>query len=46
MAQVSPNSLVGVPEAGKAAAIARVFDDAHKSPLSLVVLDELERLLE
>ena len=26
--------------------IAKVFDDAHKSPLSMVVLDDLERLLE
>ena len=43
---LSPTSLVGMPESAKAAAITRVFDDAHKSPLSLVVLDELERLLE
>jgi len=43
---VSPNGLVGMPEHAKAAHIARVFDDAHKSPLSLVVLDDLERLLE
>ena len=43
---VSPNGLVGMSEAAKAAHIARVFDDAHKSPLSLVVLDELERLVE
>ena len=43
---VSPNALVGMSEAAKASAIARVFDDAHKSPLSLIVLDELERLLE
>ena len=43
---VSPNALVGMSEAAKASTIARVFDDAHKSPLSLIVLDELERLLE
>ena len=43
---ISPESFVGISEAGKAMAIARVFDDAHKSPLSLVVLDDLERLLE
>ena len=43
---VSPNALVGMSESAKAAHIARVFDDAHKSPLSLIVLDELERLLE
>jgi len=39
-------NLVGMPEVAKAAHIAKVFDDAHKSPLSLVVLDDLERLLE
>ena len=33
-------------EVGKASMIAKVFDDAHKSPLSMVVLDDLERLLE
>lgn len=43
---ISPNSLIGVSEAAKAAHIARVFDDAHKSPLSLVLIDDLERLLE
>jgi len=43
---LSPVALVGMGEAQKAAAIARIFDDAHKSPLSLIVLDELERLLE
>jgi len=43
---ISPMNLVGMPETAKAAHIARVFDDAHKSPASLVVLDDLERLLE
>jgi vesicle-fusing ATPase len=43
---ISPNSLIGVSEAAKANHIARVFDDAHKSPLSLVLIDDLERLLE
>merc|ERR1719263_2214648 len=43
---ISPNSLVGTSESGKASHIAKVFDDAHKSPLSLIVLDDLERLLE
>jgi len=43
---ISPNSCVGMSEAGKASMIVKVFDDAHKSPLSLVLLDDLERLLE
>ncbi|KAG8464193.1 hypothetical protein KFE25_003256 [Diacronema lutheri] len=43
---VSPDRYVGLSEGAKVAAIARVFDDALKSPLSCVVLDDLERLLE
>eukprot|EP00173_Palmaria_palmata_P004612 Plantae.Rhodophyta-Palmaria_palmata.ctg6632.p1 GENE.Plantae.Rhodophyta-Palmaria_palmata.ctg6632~~Plantae.Rhodophyta-Palmaria_palmata.ctg6632.p1 ORF type:complete len:387 (+),score=54.21 Plantae.Rhodophyta-Palmaria_palmata.ctg6632:301-1461(+) len=43
---VSPESFVGYSEASKCAALAKIFDDAHKSPLSVVVLDNIERLLE
>jgi len=43
---ISPNGLVAMSEQGKAASIARTFDDAHKSPLSLIVLDDIERLVE
>lgn len=43
---VSPESLIGLGESNKANEIARVFDDAYKSPLSLIVLDNLERLLD
>jgi len=43
---VSPNAMVGLNENSKAQLIAKTFDDAHKSPLSLVLLDDLERLLE
>jgi vesicle-fusing ATPase len=43
---VSPESYVGYGEATKCAALAKIFDDAHKSPLSVVVLDNIERLLE
>lgn len=31
---------------GKIAAIVKMFDDAYKSPLSLIVLDDIERLIE
>merc|ERR1712224_840405 len=31
---------------GKIAAISQIFDDAHKSPLSLIILEDLERLLD
>ena len=30
----------------KVQAIAKIFEDAYKSPLSLIVLDDIERLLE
>mmetsp|Transcript_4125 Transcript_4125/g.10674 ORF Transcript_4125/g.10674 Transcript_4125/m.10674 type:complete len:237 (-) Transcript_4125:245-955(-) len=43
---VSPDRYVGMSEGSKSAAIARTFDDALKSPLSCVVLDDLERLIE
>lgn len=43
---VSPESLVGYGEAPKASAITKMFEDAYKSPLSIVILDDIERLLE
>ena len=43
---VSPESYVGYTEYAKVQAIAKIFEDAYKSPLSLIVLDDIERLLE
>ena len=43
---LAPEHLMGKSEAGKCAAVTRVFDDASKSALSAVVLDSLERLIE
>lgn len=43
---ISPEQFVGYSEPAKCAALARVFDDAHKSPLSVVVLDNIERMIE
>ena len=43
---VSPENYVGYTESGKVNAIAKIFDDAYKSPLSLIVLDSIERLIE
>ena len=39
-------SLAGETEQMKLQAIRRTFEDAHKSPLSLIVLDDLERLID
>lgn len=43
---VSAESMVGMTEPGKCAHISKVFDDAYKSKLSFVILDDIERLLE
>jgi vesicle-fusing ATPase len=43
---ISPQNLVGKHESEKCLKIAQTFDNAYKSPLSLIILDDLERLLE
>ena len=45
MKLLSPDSMVGFSEAQKVASIAKVFQDSYKSPLSVIVVDNLERLL-
>lgn len=45
MKLVSPESMVGFSESQKVAAINKVFADSYKSPLSVIVVDALERLL-
>lgn len=42
---LSPDSMVGFSESQKVAAINKVFADSYKSPLSVIVVDSLERLL-
>ena len=41
----SPNSMVGFSESMKIDHMRRIFDDAYKSPLSVVVIDNIERIL-
>jgi vesicle-fusing ATPase len=43
---VSAENMVGYSEAAKASQIAKMFDDAYRSPASIIVLDDIERLLE
>jgi len=43
---ISPEDMIGFSESAKCQKIAKVFSDAYKSPLSLVILDNIERLLE
>mmetsp|Transcript_57776 Transcript_57776/g.151953 ORF Transcript_57776/g.151953 Transcript_57776/m.151953 type:complete len:735 (-) Transcript_57776:49-2253(-) len=44
--RVAHENLVGYSEQGKIGAITKIFEDAYKSPLSVIVLDDLERLLD
>jgi len=46
MKLVSPDDMVGFSESQKVAAIGKIFSDSYKSPLSVVVVDSLERLLD
>eukprot|EP01105_Mastigella_eilhardi_P005877 TRINITY_DN17566_c0_g1_i1.p1 TRINITY_DN17566_c0_g1~~TRINITY_DN17566_c0_g1_i1.p1 ORF type:complete len:789 (-),score=258.28 TRINITY_DN17566_c0_g1_i1:78-2237(-) len=43
---ISAESLVGYGEAYKCTKIVKAFDDAYKSPLSVIVVDDIERLME
>jgi len=43
---ISPERFLDESERGKCVAINKVFEDAYKSPLSLIVIDDIERLLE
>jgi vesicle-fusing ATPase len=43
---VSTESMVGYSETAKVGVIAKAFEDAYKSPLSCIILDDIERLLE
>lgn len=42
---LSPKNMLGFNEASKCAAIKKVFEDAYKSELSCVVVDDIESLL-
>lgn len=43
---VTARSLVGWSEQARVLKILKVFEDAYKSPLSVIVLDDLERLID
>jgi vesicle-fusing ATPase len=42
---IRPENFVGHSDTAKIAAFSRVFEDAYKSPASLILLDNIERLL-
>lgn len=43
---ISTTQMVGYGENAKCNLVRKVFDDAYKSPLSAIVLDDLERIIE
>ncbi|KAK1937561.1 putative N-ethylmaleimide-sensitive factor [Babesia divergens] len=43
---VSPENYIGLSELAKVNAIQKAFDDAHKTPQSLIILDDIERLID
>jgi len=43
---LSPDTLVGYSEAAKCARITKVFEDSYRSQLSVIVVDDIERILE
>jgi len=42
---VSPENMVGFSEPQKIAQLHKIFSDSYKSPLSVIVVDSIERLL-
>ncbi|EIW73202.1 hypothetical protein TREMEDRAFT_42251 [Tremella mesenterica DSM 1558] len=43
---ISPETMVGFSEGQKIAQLSKVFTDSYKSPLSVIVVDSIERLLD
>ncbi|CDR93982.1 N-ethylmaleimide-sensitive factor, putative [Babesia bigemina] len=43
---VSPENYIGLSELSRVNAIHKAFDDAHKTPQSLIILDDIERLID
>jgi vesicle-fusing ATPase len=42
---ISPDNMVRFSEVQKVSAITKVFSDSYKSPLSVIVVDNIERLI-
>ncbi|EGG18292.1 N-ethylmaleimide-sensitive fusion protein [Cavenderia fasciculata] len=43
---ISPDDLVGYTESAKTSKITKIFEDSYRSPLSCIVVDDIERLIE
>lgn len=44
--RLGAEDLLGMPDVGKSRAIHEFFEDAYKSPLALIILDDIERMLD
>jgi vesicle-fusing ATPase len=44
--RIGADTLVGYSEQGKCGQIVKVFEDAYRSPLSMIILDDIERIIE
>jgi len=42
---ISPENMVGFSETQKIAQLHKIFSDSYKSPMSVIVVDSIERLL-
>jgi len=42
---ISPESMVGFSESGKINELNKIFSDSYKSPISVIVIDSIERIL-
>jgi len=43
---ITPENYIGFGEQGKVFEINKIFNDSYKSPLSVIILDDIERLIE
>lgn len=42
---ISPDTMIGMDERGKCAELQKVFSDAYRSTLSVILIDDIERIL-
>jgi vesicle-fusing ATPase len=43
---ISPDTMIGYSESQKCSTLLKVFSDSYKSPLSIIFIDDIERLIE
>ena len=43
---ISADSMIGYTESRKCATLLKIFSDSYRSPLSIIFIDDIERLIE